>query len=255
MDRNIRDRLYISTVASDAVVMAKEYGLGLEIADFCVAANMDESFEPYGRYGVEKMDHGGEMTFHFPFAELCPCAIDPLVRAVTRQRHEQALSLALSHGIAKMIVHAGYIPLVYYPEWFIAESIKYWHDFLMDRPGNIDICLENVMEGDPQMLSDIVKGVDDPRLRICLDVGHASHSVSDTPLDVWIDTLAGYITHVHLHNNDRNVDRHWELGRGTIPMEETICRLIDACPAASFTVECMEAAPSVKWLSEKGFLG
>ena len=255
MDRNLSSRLYISTIAADAVEMASKYGLGLEIADFCVAANMDECYESYGRCGEQKLRLGGKMTFHFPFAELCPCAIDPLVRKVTKRRHEQALALALDHGVRKLIVHAGFIPLVYFPEWFVCESIKYWLDFLSDKPDNICICLENVMEGNPQMLRDIVEGVSDSRLRICLDIGHASHIVSDVPLELWINNLAGHIAHIHIHNNDRNVDRHWQLGRGAIPMEETLCSIISACPYASVALECMEAGSSVKWLLEKGFLG
>ena len=36
--------LYISTTASDASEMARQYGFGIEIAEYCTAWNMDEKF-------------------------------------------------------------------------------------------------------------------------------------------------------------------------------------------------------------------
>ena len=42
--KDLRERLYISTTAEDAPALAREHGLGLEIADFCTAYNMDVLF-------------------------------------------------------------------------------------------------------------------------------------------------------------------------------------------------------------------
>ena len=39
-----KENVYVSTIATDAVRVAKEYGLGLEIAEYCTAWNMDEKF-------------------------------------------------------------------------------------------------------------------------------------------------------------------------------------------------------------------
>ena len=39
-----KENLYLSTIAPDAVHMAKEYGIHLEIAEYCTAWNMDEKF-------------------------------------------------------------------------------------------------------------------------------------------------------------------------------------------------------------------
>lgn len=39
-----RDKIYISTISCDAGQVAKEYGLGLEISEYCTAWNMDEKF-------------------------------------------------------------------------------------------------------------------------------------------------------------------------------------------------------------------
>lgn len=39
-----KDKIYISTTASDAAEVARRWGLGIEIAEFCTAWNMDDKF-------------------------------------------------------------------------------------------------------------------------------------------------------------------------------------------------------------------
>jgi len=44
-----KDQLFLSTIAPDAAEEARRHGLGLEIAEYCTAWNMDEQFEPRRR--------------------------------------------------------------------------------------------------------------------------------------------------------------------------------------------------------------
>ena len=37
-------RFYLSTIAADAAGTARQYAIGLEIAEYCTACNMDEHF-------------------------------------------------------------------------------------------------------------------------------------------------------------------------------------------------------------------
>ncbi len=43
------------------------------------------------------------------------------------------------------------------------------------------VCLENVLEPEPRLLTAIMGAVCDPRLRICLDLGHANTCASHFP--------------------------------------------------------------------------
>ena len=46
-----KDKVYISTISTDAVRVAQEYGLGLEIAEHCTAWNLDLDVEfDYDKY-------------------------------------------------------------------------------------------------------------------------------------------------------------------------------------------------------------
>lgn len=245
-----KERLFLSTIADDAVQTAREFGLGVELAQFCLAENMDKT-PPDVQKSLDAALEVPRRVLHAPFAELCPAAIDPLVRAVTRRRFLQAAALAKRYGAEKMVVHSGFIPLVYYPEWFAPQSAAFWREFLNDVDG-LALCVENVMETSPDALWQIAEQVNDPRLRICLDVGHAFCQGGE--LAPWLDALAPYISHVHLHNNHGSFDEHLGLPDGTLDMAALIRQLEALAPQATYTLEVRPARASVEWLLKEGLL-
>lgn len=251
-----REQLYISTIAEDAPALAREHDLGLEIADFCTAVNMDTYFSDYDSLVQRKLTESGtsRLVFHGPFSELCPAAVDPGVLEHSRKRYLQAAQLAADYGIHRVVFHTGYIPLVYYKEWFVPKSVEFWQQQLPLLPPETEILLENVMEDGPEMLAEIAAGVGDSRLQICLDVGHAQTLVSDRDIRDWIGVCAPWVRHVHLHNNRRQHDLHSPLGEGDIPMAEVLECLECMCPKATYTIENQRAAASVAWLLEHQFL-
>ena len=244
-----KENIYLSTIASDAVHMAREYGLGLEIAEYCTAWNMDEKFDEVHPNVQEKITGIPKRILHAPFNELFPCAIDKKARALASQRYRQAIGLAKQYGATKVVIHGGYNPWIYYPVWYVEESIKFWKAFLEEDPG-VQIVLENVLETEPQWMLDIVKGVDDPRLRLCLDIGHVN-AYSKIPVMNWLKEWAPYLSHFHIHNNDGSWDTHSALDCGTIPMRELLTMAEELCPDATVTLELMEAEASVRWLLEE----
>ena len=250
-----KERVFISTIDLEhGEDLAAEYGLGLELAEFCEGRRLDELNPETMESLRRKMARTPAGVFHAPFSELCPAAIDPLVRQVTLHRYRQSVTLARELGIRRVVIHSGFVPIVYFREWFVPESVKFWRAFLEELPRDMEILLENVMEEEPTLLRDIVAEVNDPRFRLCLDVGHANDFLSKTPVMEWIETCAPWIGHVHLHNNEGGWDTHSPLGEGTIPMEDVIDALERMCPGVSYTLENMDAAPSLLWLQEKGFL-
>lgn len=245
-----KERLFLSTIADDAVQTAREFGLGVELAQFCLAENMDKT-PPDVQASLDAALEVPRRVLHAPFAELCPAAIDPLVRAVTRRRFLQAAALAKRYGAEKMVVHSGFIPLVYYPEWFAPQSAAFWREFLNDVDG-LTLCVENVMETSPDALRQIAEQVNDPRLRICFDVGHAFCQSGE--LAPWLDALAPYSSHVHLHNNHGSFDEHLGLPDGTLDIAAVIRQLEALAPQATYTLEVRSARASVEWLLKEGLL-
>ena len=247
-----KKNVYISTTAPDASQLARQYGLGIEIAEYCTAWNMDDEFATTDASVREKLESIERRILHAPFNELFPCAIDRKARALASDRYRQAIELAKIYGATKVVIHGGYNPWIYYPVWFTEQSVLFWKEFLQEDPG-VQIVLENVLETDPQWLLDIVKGVDDPRLQLCLDIGHVN-AYSKIPLNDWLENWAPYLSHFHIHNNDTSWDTHSPLTEGTIPMKDFLEKAAQLCPDATFTLELLEAEASVKWMAETGLI-
>lgn len=244
---------YLSTIDPNAHRTANKYGLGLEVAEYCTAWNMDEKFGETDPLVREKLTGVEKKLLHGPFNELFPCAIDPMVRHIARIRYRQAIQLAASYGIKKIIIHGGYNPRLYYPIWYTEQSVVFWKEFIQEVPEDVTILLENVMEEEIPMFLTILQQVEDKRLRMCLDVGHVNaYSVSSVM--EWLEQCAPYIRHFHIHNNKGDFDTHNDLWEGTIPMEALLNAAAQLCPQATFTLELMDSEPSVKWLLDKGFL-
>ena len=157
-----KEQIYLSTIASDAVRVAKEYGVNLEIAEYCTAWNMDEKFSDIDPVVRKKLTHSPRSLLHAPYNELFPCAIDKKARALAAERYRHAIALAKGYGSEKVIIHGGYQPMMYFPVWYTEQSILFWKEFLKEEPG-VELVLENVLEEEPDWVLDIIKGVDDPQ--------------------------------------------------------------------------------------------
>ena len=251
---DLAGKLYISTIADDAAGLALEYGLGLEITEFCTAYNMDVDFEKWDGIVRRKMRGIGRFTFHAPYNELCPAAIDPLVADVARTRYRQAYVLMRGYGINAMVAHAGFLPVLYHESWFVEKSAVFWKEFLSDKPADFRLYLENMLEPSPDMLCDIIGAVDDERFKLCLDIGHAANSGIDASIEKWIGRTLPYLGHVHLNNNHGDYDSHNALGDGNIDVRSAIRRIAGAAPDVTFTLESAAAGSSIDWLRANSFL-
>ena len=250
----MKKKLLFATTAEDAPQAARRFGLGIELSDFGYAPNMDPpQFDEKGPAAREKLRAAERHVFHAPFGEMSPASVDPLVLEVVYRRLGQGAELARTLGIRRMVVHSGYIPRVYFKVWQHDRSVEFWKRFMAGQPEDFCIMVENVMDDTPEMIPDIVRDVNDPRVGICLDVGHVNVT-SRVPIREWIDAAAPYLTHVHLHNNDGITDLHDHPARGTLDIPWIMDYVNRLCPAATMTFEVMHAMETGQWLEENGFL-
>ena len=119
-----RENWYISTIDEKAQTLAAEHGLGIELAEYCTAWNMDVHFEETDDLVRKKLKGHGAPIFHAPFNELFPCAIDLKIREVARERYRQAFEVAAGYGVKKIVIHSGYNPRLYYPVWYTEQTIE-----------------------------------------------------------------------------------------------------------------------------------
>lgn len=248
-----KDKLYISTIATNDHELALNYNLGLEIAEYCTAYNMDEHFDEVSKIVEEKMKGINRFTFHAPFNELCPAAIDPKIKEIAYMRYEQAFKLARTYQIKRIIIHSGYVPTVYFKSYFIEQAVEFFKKILQFIDDDTIICLENVMEDEPYMLKEIVEKVNDKRFGLCLDIGHA-HVASKIAVTKWLEVDAEYIYHFHIHNNYKKYDAHNGLSKGSINLNKFFKLANTLCADATYTIESIDAKDSIEYLIKKKIL-
>ena len=278
--------VFLSTFSYNPVEVIAEYGIGIEFNQFCISQWLDDdtvdqtlmkmerqafrcglSSEKYCGLGVKgQKDFALEKTIwseekplgdvvkpqaavaHGPFTDLCPAAFDHRFSELARERFDQAAAGTLRLGLNRMVVHTGFIPVIFDPGWHLEHSVQFWWDFINQQPEDFRLYIENVMDDEPYLLLDLVKEIDDPRVRICLDVGHVN-AISQISVTDWIRQLGPWIGHFHLHNNDGKHDLHAPLLEGTLNMPQVLQQIDDFCPEdATFTVESRDCHDSIGWL-------
>ena len=95
--QTLRGKLFLSGMDENAAALARKWGLGLELTDFCEARKLEE---PAAMEAARARCSGvGSLWLHAPYAELSPCASDPRVREVVMLRFRQTVQAALALGI------------------------------------------------------------------------------------------------------------------------------------------------------------
>lgn len=254
----MRNKLYIATFSKDAVEMAAANGLGLELNHVCISENLDEDKMPKALEYIDKdlkEAKTDRYILHGPFTEIIPGSIDHRAVDLGLERLEEAYELTGTLGLSSMVVHSGYFPLIYYKEWHIEKSLEFWERFLKDKP-NFTLYVENVFEDEPFMMKELIDKFNDPRLRMCLDVGHANVMTSaDITVTKWIEELGPRIGHVHLHNNWKDKDKHQPLGHGTLDMDEIFQSIKENCSEeVTYTLESTNCRECINWLKERDYI-
>ncbi len=283
MDNKARN-IYIATFSAEAEETAKKYGFGLELNDLCISSNLEKEKREWVinrmRTELERADCTDRKTImHGPFTELTPAAIDPRAIALMKDRYLSAIDICRSMGINDLVLHDGYIPLIYQKPWHLKRSVMFWKEFGEFIPEGFRVYIENVFDDEPELLIEIVDTVNEKigmpkgeeKYSICLDVGHANamakmhdkgrvdavSKVSDaecinhsTEIIVeWIRKMGSLIGHFHLHNNDGTGDQHDDVNLGSFDIVkvleavETYCR-----PDVTMTIESRNAEPSAGFL-------
>lgn len=240
--------------------IAAANGLGIELAEFCISENMDNKYEEVLPHVLKNAQASPDKTLLAPYNEIFPMAIDPLLVEVAYKRYEQTLEYCRRFGASKMIVHSNYIEDLYYPEWFVNRNIDFWKRFLAEHDDDTVICMKNVREDDPELILGILREVNDPRLRMCLDVGHANLTTRE-PAE-WVKTCAPFISHYHIYNNfgtptvgRKSIsDMHLGLGNGNIDMKALLTLAEELTPDATAAIESDDLENSVTWLKTNGFI-
>ena len=263
MKETIKKRLHVATFSEDAVAVACEFGLGLELNHPCISTNLDEEkIEDTVRQARQDIHlaQAKSIIVHGPFTEIVPASIDWRFVDLALMRLNQAYDFAKAVGCLRMVVHSGYYPSLYFPSWHLEKSLEFWDRFLADKD-DLTIMVENVFEEDPLLLKKLASEFNRrDQLQVCLDVGHANVMVHTSlrerqaktwPVEEWIRELGDLVSHYHIHNNFGDKDTHRSLGDGTVDMA-SILETIEAYNPSPYTItlESKDCRRCVEWLNE-----
>ncbi len=237
------------------IALCRKYHLGIEIQGFYDPNTTEDAEELIAVYeGLLPKEI--EKHFHAPFWDLCLGSSNRKIVEITRYYFDYAYEIAEKLGAMSITVHEGFIPFTSYPEGWIRRATVFWKEFFETHPGNIQMYMENQVETDPETLIGTVDSLENSRLGVNLDIGHA-HCVSGLPVLKWIEKLEGRIRYVHLHQNYGKRDEHLGLREGNMPIREILDALNEYSPDAIWALEPNrpeDIEDSILFLRECGYL-
>lgn len=242
--RTVLEKLFINTRDDSDIARASHFGV--EIVDYLAPGSLDE--EETKLRVDEKLRGIDRRILHGPLEDQIPLKDDAPTRSATLEHLRHAFELAIHHHAPRVVFHSGFDPQNCKAQRWLRDSVLFWKEYMDGKPPGFSICIENVCDDEPEPLAELVDRTGDCRISLCLDIGHASIN-SARPLRDWVETLGPRIGHVHLHNNDGEVDRHWPPARGIIRVAETLDLLLQHASLATYTLEC-DAAASLSWLND-----
>ena len=219
------DRVLVSADRSnieDCIGLAMEYGLGVELMAFAYPDVLDGNWKhELDTYRSILHAIPGPISLHGPFMDMASGSPDEQVNLLSASRYRHVIHIAAELGAEVVVLHANFIGSLHnvsYREGWHKRNVPYWQsiaEYAADR--GVFVALENMWEYEPNILADILREVDHPHLRACLDIGHAMlFGDSGYKLEDWLAKISPWLIHVHMNNNNGVIDEHhgfdWEHG-------------------------------------------
>lgn len=202
---------------------AKEYAAAFEYNEFFLPElldNEEKKKEIITQYMCLDRDRSKD-TLHGAFLDICVNSIDAAIFAVSDLRIHQCMDIAAQMGLKAVIFHTNFIvnfKLQSYLDDWVNRNAAYWKKILQEYP-NQSIYLENMFDDTPQLLTALAERMSgEPRFAVCLDLAHAF--ISGSSLNSWFASMAPYVAHLHVNDNNKHEDLHHPVGMGAFPWSE-----------------------------------
>jgi len=150
--------------------------------------------------------------------DLAPGGFDPTILRVTREKLARAMALIPIFRPRSVVCHLNYEDYKYRPkpDLWLRHSIETWQMLLETASRwQTPIMLENTYEASPSRHLEVLRRLDSPYARFCLDVGHVNAFARNRWQD-WLPTLEPWLGQLHLHDNHGVDDEHLAIGQGTV---------------------------------------
>lgn len=203
--------------------LAEEYGCAFEYNDFYIPAVLDDrkkQEEIIEFYAKHRSDFS-EDTMHGAFFDVTIHSSDPLIRDASKLRVHQSMEIAKRMGLRGVVFHTGRLA------GFRSQTyLKFWHETnrrffqeLAEEYPKQQIYMENMFDEAPDVLAKLAESMKEvENFGVCLDYAHAA--LTGCSQREWVQTLAPYILHMHVNDNNLSDDLHQPVGDGQIDWKD-----------------------------------
>jgi len=225
----------------DCVKLATRQGLGIEVMAFAYPDVLDGNWQDILEFYKQLLRPvPGRLSMHGPFMDMAPGSPDKQIKVICMKRYEHAIRIADVLGVGLVVFHANFIASIHnieYRSGWQQRNIDFWGELAYYAyQYGITIAVENMWEFDPYIIGDVLKAVDHPNLRACLDVGHA-HLFSEVPFDEWLKAMEPWLVHIHANNNNGVIDVHRGLADGVLDYPHILNQLRSMTMPPTITLE------------------
>ena len=214
----MRDRISLSAGIGNfraCVDLACAYDLGIELMAFSVPHVLDGDWRALDSdYKAALAAVPGPLTVHGPFMDLVSGSPDERINMVSYGRYEHVIRIAAGLGAQQVVLHANYIGLLhndFYRQGWHQRNVDFWGplgDYA--KAYDVIVAIENMWEFEPSIIGNLLRNLDHPNLKACIDIGHANlFSDPGVTLDDWLETMAPWVVEAHMNNNNGVMDEHY----------------------------------------------
>ena len=225
---------------SETEELIREFGANLEYNDFFspeIYDNDEEIERLITFYKSIDRDRSGD-TLHGAFIGLDISSDDCVLRERSRALFRKSMRIAQKLGVKGVVFHTGLLGglnLRLFADKWLEKSKGFLRELAGEFP-DTEIYFENSFEQEPYVFEKLARELSDVKnFGLCIDYAHAS--LAKVPAWEWIETLAPYIRHIHVNDNDLQNDLHLAVGDGKIDFARFKFLLGKYCPDASVLVE------------------
>ena len=209
--------------------------VGIEIQTFYSPIRLDVHTDDQLNMIKNKIKKTNIKSLHGPFCELCPGSIDSRIRDVVVYRYLQIIDISKKLDINNIVLHHGYYPNTTSENKWINNFIETIQKILPEI-NTISIYFENLFETDGELICKVIREINHPQIKACLDIGHINCFSSKKPIE-WFELLNNKIGYIHMHNNTGEQDSHSSLDDGNLNYSKIIPYINNYCPNALCAIE------------------
>lgn len=204
---------------------------------------------------VEEMlpSHDVTLTAHAPISDVNIASFHPRVRALARELVATCIATAGRLGIRTVTVHPGLrMPMARWDDDKLrALTLEAADEFArLGEEHGVTVCLENMARNwvhtfqEPAWFDGAFQ---DGPLRFCLDLAHA-HTMGRETVNAYLDGFVAVTGNVHVSDNAGDLDSHWRLGAGSVPLAPAVERLEAGGYRGNYVIESNTFAEGIESL-------